>query len=79
MAMEFLTFHDQLVADFAAHEEYDNFVLLDIIQGTQVSRTQLEVGKKIGTQALDRFGRLRRRVLQSGLDGCFQDPLLPGR
>jgi hypothetical protein len=79
MAMKFLTFHDQLVADFAAHEEYDNFALIDIVQGTQVPRTQLEVGEKIWTQALDSLCWLRGLVLQPGLDSRFQDSLLAGR
>jgi hypothetical protein len=77
MAIEFLAFNDQRVADFAAHEEDDDFALLDIIQGTQVSRTQLEVGKKVGAPALDGFCRLRRLVLQPGLDSRFQDSRLP--
>jgi hypothetical protein len=33
MAMKSLAFHDQLVADFAAYEDHDDFAFLDIIQG----------------------------------------------
>jgi hypothetical protein len=79
MAMKFLTFHDQLVADFTAYEQYDNFALIDIIEGTQVSRPQFKVGKKIGTQTLDSFCRLRRLVFQPGLDRRFQDSLVTDR
>jgi hypothetical protein len=45
MAIEFLAFHDQPIADFSAYKQYDNFALIDIIQGTQVSCPQFEVGK----------------------------------
>jgi hypothetical protein len=55
MAMKFLAFHDQLITNFAAHDKHDNFTFIDIIQGTQVSCAQFEVGKKIGAQALDGF------------------------
>src|SRR2546426_748915 len=79
MAMEFLAFHDQLVADLTAYEQNDNLVLLDIIQGTQVSRPQFEIGKKIGTQTLDGLRRLRRFVFQPRLDRRFQDSLLTDR
>jgi hypothetical protein len=38
MGMKLFSFHQQLVAYFAAHEEYHDFVFIDIIQGTQVPR-----------------------------------------
>src|SRR5258707_8756911 len=59
MAMKLLTFHDQLIAYFAAHDEHDNFAFIDIIQGTQVSRPQFVVGKWIGTLTLDGLGGRR--------------------
>jgi hypothetical protein len=79
MPMELLTFDDQRIANFAAHEEHNNFAFIDIIQGTQVSRTQFEISKKIGAQAFDRFRRRRGLVLQPGHDSRFQDSLITER
>jgi hypothetical protein len=76
MAMELLSFHDQFIAYLSAHEERDNFAFIDIIQGTQVSYTQFIGRKKIGAQALDRFGGRRRLMLQPGQDRRLQDSLL---
>jgi hypothetical protein len=39
MAMEFLSFNDQLVAGFSRSDQDDNLVALDIIQGMQVSHS----------------------------------------
>jgi hypothetical protein len=64
MAMKFLAFHDQLVAYFAADKKHDNFAFIDIIQDTQVSRPQFEIGKKVGTQTLDGFRGSRRLMLE---------------
>jgi hypothetical protein len=76
MAMELLPFHNQFVAHFAADDQNDDLVRLDIIQGSQVTCPQLEVSERIRTQSLDRFRWLRGLVLQSGLNRCFQDALL---
>jgi hypothetical protein len=47
MAMELLTFHYQFVAHLAADDENDNLIPLDIIQCTQISRSQLERSERI--------------------------------
>jgi hypothetical protein len=73
MAMELLSFHDEFVADFSPDDEHDYFISLDIVQGAQVSRTELELGERIGAQPLDRFRWRRRLVLQAAPDGRFQD------
>jgi hypothetical protein len=39
MAMKLLVLDDQPVAYFAAHDEHDNFVFIDIIQSAQFTRT----------------------------------------
>jgi len=79
MAMEFLTFDDQLVSYLAAHEEDDDFARIHIIQGTQVSRPQFEIGEEIGPQALSGSRRLRGIMLQPGLYCRFQDTLVSDR
>jgi hypothetical protein len=48
MAMKLLLFHNQFVADFSPDDEYDDLFSLHIIQGTEVSRTQFELGQWIG-------------------------------
>jgi hypothetical protein len=48
MAMKLLPFHDQFVADFTPHDEYNDVFSLHIVQGTEVSYTQFELGKRIG-------------------------------
>jgi hypothetical protein len=65
MAMELLAFHNQLVPDLVSNDQDDNLVTLDIIQGTQVSRSQLKLSEGVGTQAFDRFRRRRGLVLQA--------------
>jgi len=77
--MELLSFHNQFVADFAGHDQYDNFVTLDIIQGAQVSCTQFKLGQRIGSQSLDCFRRCRGLVLKPGQNGRFQDSLVTSR
>jgi len=77
--MELLPFHNQFVADLAGHDQYDNFVTLNIIQGAQVSCTQFKLGQRIGSQPLDCFRRCRGLVLKPGQDGRFQDSLVTGR
>jgi hypothetical protein len=39
MAMEFLSFHNQLIARLSAHDEHDYLITLYIIQHSQVSCT----------------------------------------
>jgi hypothetical protein len=48
MAMKFFSFHDKFISHLAAHHKNDNFVLIDIIQDTQISHSQFEVGEQIG-------------------------------
>jgi hypothetical protein len=79
MAMELLAFHDQFVADFPPDDQDDNFLSLDIIQGTQVTRPKLELDQRVGPQTLDGFCERRRLVLQPGQDSRFQDALVTNR
>jgi hypothetical protein len=60
MAMEFLSFHDQLIAGLSADEEQQNLVFMNIIQDTKVARAQLKFGKQIRPQLLDCLGWRRR-------------------
>jgi hypothetical protein len=46
MAMELLSFNDQLVADFAAHNQHNNFLSLDA-----------QLSQRIGAQPFDGFRR----------------------
>ncbi|MCI0485617.1 MAG: hypothetical protein L0229_03350 [Blastocatellia bacterium] len=57
MAMKLLSFHDQFVSDFSPHDEQDDLIVLHIIQGTQISCTQFELGQRIGAQPFDSFRR----------------------
>jgi transposase len=68
MAMEFLSFHNQLVAVFPPHDEDDDLLAFHSMQGTQVSDPQLKVRQRIGSQPLDGgiedtagYGVLRRQ------------------
>jgi hypothetical protein len=65
MAMKLLTFHDQRVADLSTDDDDDDFVILDIIQRTQVSDTQFELGQRIRPQSLDSVRDKGRLVLKS--------------
>jgi hypothetical protein len=76
MAMKLLPFHKQSTSDFSTYDEHDNLVFLHIIQGTQVSCTQFELGEGIGAQPFDSFRRCGRLVLKAGQYGRFQDPLV---
>jgi hypothetical protein len=64
MAMKFFSFHYQFVSDFAPNNQDYHFVLLNIIQGPQISHAQLELSQGIWSQAFDRFRRLGRFVLK---------------
>jgi hypothetical protein len=44
MAMEFLPFHNQFVADLLAHDEHNNLVFFHIIQGAKISCAQFKLG-----------------------------------
>jgi hypothetical protein len=59
MAMKFLSFYAELVANFPPYDEDHNLVILHIIQGTQVSYPQLKLCQRIGSQPFD---CLRRRL-----------------
>jgi hypothetical protein len=72
MAMELLSFHDQLVAVLASDNQDDDFIALDIIKGTQVSRPQLKFGERIRTQAFDCICSDRGLLLEPGHDRRFQ-------
>ncbi|NUQ65644.1 MAG: hypothetical protein HUU20_24505 [Pirellulales bacterium] len=79
MAMEFVAFHNEFVTDFPSDDQDDDLVGLDIMQGTQVSCTQLERGQRIRPETLDRFRGYRRLMLKPGQDCCFQHSLLTRR
>jgi hypothetical protein len=76
MAMEPLAFHNQFVSHLASDDQNNNFVSFDIMQRPQVACPQFKLSERIGPQALDRFRESCRLVLESGLDGRFQDSLL---
>ena len=44
MAMKFLPFHNQFIADFSAHDEHHDFLVFYIIQGAQISCAQFKLG-----------------------------------
>jgi hypothetical protein len=71
MATELFSFHNQFVADFSPHDEYDNLVSFDIIQGSQISRTQFKFGQRIGSQSFDSLRRCLGLLLKPGQDGRF--------
>jgi hypothetical protein len=64
MAMELLAFHYQFVANFPPDDEDDNFVAFNIIQGTQLSCSQLVFGERVWSQPFDRFHRDSGLILQ---------------
>jgi hypothetical protein len=76
MAMKLLTFHDLLVAFLPPYDQDNNFLFLDIIQGTQVARAKLEFGQRIRPQAFDCSCRGRGLVREPGQDGRFQVSLV---
>jgi hypothetical protein len=55
MAMELLTFHNQLIAFFPSDDQDDNFLTFNIIQDTHVACPKLKLGERIGTQLLVAF------------------------
>jgi len=77
--MKLLTFHNQLVAYFAAHDEHNHFVFLDIIQGTQVPCPEFELGECIRSQPFDRSRGRRGLVLEPRQYSRFQVPLVTYR
>jgi hypothetical protein len=76
MAMKFLTFDDQAVANSSPHDKENNGVTFDIIQDAQCTNTQLILSKRIGPQSFDCLGRRRGLVCQPSLDSGLQDSLL---
>jgi hypothetical protein len=76
MAMELLSFHNQLVSNFLAHDKNDDLFPFHILQDTQVTCAQLELGQRIGAQSFDRFCRCRRLVFKAGQNGRFHDALV---
>jgi hypothetical protein len=44
MAMKFVSFHDERIADLAPDNENHYAILFDIIQRTKVADTQFELG-----------------------------------
>jgi hypothetical protein len=79
MAMKLLTFDDQLVLDFSAHDDDDNLIILNIIQRSEASDTQFEPGQWVRPQPFDgsRFGG--RLVLKPSHNGRFKNPLITRR
>jgi hypothetical protein len=69
MGMEFLAFHDQLVADLAADDKQDDFGLLNIIQRPQIADAELELRKRIGSKALN-GSRGRGRLINQPGENC---------
>jgi len=69
--MELLAFHNQFVPHLASDDQDDNFISLDIIQGTQVSCPQFKLSERIRAQSLDRFRGRHGLVLEPGLDSRF--------
>jgi hypothetical protein len=55
MAMEFLPFDNQFVTGLAPHRNDDYLILLDIIQGPEVSCAKLKLGEGVRAQAFDCF------------------------
>jgi hypothetical protein len=53
MAMEFLSFHNQLVAVLPPHDEDDDLLAFHSLRGTQVSDPQLKIRRRIGSQPFD--------------------------
>jgi hypothetical protein len=76
MAMKLLSFHNQLVADLSPYEQDYHHVALDIIQATQVSCAQFELGQRIGPQPFDRFRGDRGLMPQASQDRCLQASLV---
>jgi hypothetical protein len=79
MAMELLSFHNQLIAYLSANEKHDNFAFINILQNTKVSHSQFVFGEQIGAQFLDCFRWGRRLVFQSGENRGFQYALVVDR
>jgi hypothetical protein len=79
MAMELLAFHNQFVADLAPDNQDNNLVSFHIVQGTQVSCPQLELGQRVGAQPFTRPGGRRGMLFEPGQDGRFQDSLVADR
>jgi hypothetical protein len=74
MAMEFLAFNNELVPDFASDDQDDYLIAFDIIQGTQISCSQLELCQWIRSQPLDCLGRRGGLMLEARKEGRCQDP-----
>jgi hypothetical protein len=53
--MKLFSFHAQLVADFLAHDQDNDFLSFDIVQCTQVARPELELSKRFGRSRLMAF------------------------
>jgi hypothetical protein len=47
MAIKFLAFDDQFVADFSSHDQQDDLVPFNIIQYSQVAGAQLKLSQRI--------------------------------
>jgi site-specific recombinase XerD len=58
---------------------HNDFLSLNIVQSAQVSCAQFKFGQRIRPQLLDCFRWRCGLVLQSGQNGCFEDPLIPSR
>lgn len=74
MSTVFLPGDDQLVTDLPSHDDDDDFIAFDIIQGSKVARAQFVLGHEIGTHPLDGTSGSCRLVLESRRNHRLQCP-----
>jgi hypothetical protein len=79
MAMEFLTFDDQLMAGFTANDQDNDFIVLDIIQHSQVPGAKFKFRQWIGPQSFNGLRGHARLLLEPRHDGRFDNSLLTRR
>src|SRR6266536_3059561 len=63
MSMKLLSFHDELVADLSSHNQQNDFHALHAIQDAEVANSQLKLGQRVGSKALDRL-RQHHRLME---------------
>jgi hypothetical protein len=78
--MEFLSFHDQPVADLPADYQNNHFhvLFLYIVQDTEIAKPKFEAGHRIGAKPFHCFGRHRGSIRKPAKDTRLNDPLLAG-
>jgi hypothetical protein len=77
--MKLLIAHDQGVANFSTDDKQHDFVALDIIQNTEITRPQFELRKRVGPKPFDCLRWRQRLVREPDQDCGFQYPLLANR